>query len=242
MIIFFLCFFMVNFLYFITYDYSFECVILQFIIIFLFVLFINTNNNYYSLLYLFLIILFLGSVLCLLNNELTAGFLWVGEILVIFVFLLLILYVNVHGESQKNFTRHNFFLIPFFFFVVLFLNNDTTLIENDLLFLHCDLYWVDYYEALNDYNNNDLFGFFISYYVLNSIVLMLFALILFFGSIICVLLFRTIKVVKFSNVNNFLDTIKFSQNFLYSIFMRKQDLFDQNSFFASLKTIFSKND
>ena len=64
-----------NFLYFIAYDYSVECIFLQFIILFLFVLFVNTNNNYYSLLYLFLIILFLGSVLCLLNNELTAGFL-----------------------------------------------------------------------------------------------------------------------------------------------------------------------
>jgi hypothetical protein len=71
---------------------------------------------------------------------------------------------------------------------------------------------------------------------------MLFAFILFFGSIVCVLLFRLIKVVKFNNINYFLDTIKFSQNFLYSIFMRKQDLFEQNNFFATLKTIFSKND
>ena len=160
-----------NFIYLITYDYSFECVLLQFVIILLFVLFVNTTNNYYSLLYLFLIILFLGSVLCLLNNELTAGFLWVGEILVIFVFLLLILYVNVHGESKKNFKGTNFFLIPIFFFFVFLYSNDTTLLENDLFFLQCDLYWVDYYEALNDYNNNDLYGFFISYYVLNSIIL-----------------------------------------------------------------------
>lgn len=211
------------------------------ILIFIFLI-VNNSNLYYNLLYLFLIIFFFGLILCTCNNELTAGFLWVGEILVIFIFLLLILYVNVHGESQKVLSKHNFFLIPIFFLMLLFFNNDTTIIENDLLFLQCDIYWVDYYEALNDYNNNDLFGFFISYYVLNSIILMLFALILFFGSIVCVLLFRVIKVVKFSNVNYFLDTIKFSQNFLYSIFMRKQDLFDQNGFFATLKTIFSKND
>jgi hypothetical protein len=104
------------------------------------------------------------------------------------------------------------------------------------------LYWVDYYDALNDYNNNDLYGFFLSYYVVNNIILIIFGLILFFGSIICVTLFRTIKVIKFNNMGNFFETIKFSQSFLYSLFMRKQDLFDQNSFLSSLKSIFSKND
>ena len=154
-----------------------------------------------------------------------------------YLFCMLMFMVN-----QKRHLVSIIFFNTCFFFNAFFFSNDTTIIENDLLFLQCDLYWVDYYEALNDFNNNDLFGFFISYYVLNSIILMLFAFILFFGSIVCVLLFRTIKVVKFSNVNYFLDTIKFSQNFLYSIFMRKQDLFDQNNFFASLKTMFSKND
>jgi hypothetical protein len=89
---------------------------------------------------------------------------------------------------------------------------------------------------------NDFFGFFISYYSLNTLLLMILGLILFFGSIVCVVLFRLIKVVKFNNVNNFFETLAFSQSFLYSIFMRKQDLFDQNSFVSSIKSIFSKND
>jgi hypothetical protein len=55
-------------------------------------------------------------------------------------------------------------------------------------------------------------------------------------------LFRTVKVAKFNNTSNFFETLKFSQNFVAAIFMRKQDLFDQNWSFSSLKTIFSKND
>ena|GEM_PF-5044246 len=81
-----------------------------------------------------------------------------------------------------------------------------------------------------------------SYYILNNIILMLLGLILFFGSIICVTLFRSIKVVKFNNMGSFFDTLKFSQNFLYSMFMRKQDLFEQNSFFSTIKSMYSKND
>lgn len=206
------------------------------------VFFINCNNNYYNLLYLFLLILFLGLVLCFLNNELTAGFLWVGEILVVFIFLLLILYINIQGDLKKNFFKNNIFILPIIFIYLLIWEHDSTILEDDLLFLYCDLYWVDFYDALNDYNNNDLFGFFISYYIINNIILMLFGLLLFFGSIICVILFRTIKVVKFNNIGLFFNTLEFSQNFLYSIFMRKQDLFEQNSFIIALKTIFSKND
>jgi hypothetical protein len=78
--------------------------------------------------------------------------------------------------------------------------------------------------------------------MLNTLVFLLIGLILFFGSIVCVLLFRLIKVVKFNNVNNFFDTLSYSQSFLYSIFMRKQDMFDQNLFFSGVKMVFSKND
>lgn len=231
-----------NFLHYITFDFTVECIFLQFAIFLLLLQFVNCNNNYYSLMYLFLLILFMGSVLCLLNNELTAGFLWVGEILVVFVFLLLILYINVNGDSKKFYNKNNIFFLPFIVFFLLFFEHDVTLLEDDLLFFYCDLYWVDYYEALNDYNNNDLYGFYVSYYILNNFILMIFGLILFFGSIICVLLFRTVKVIKFNNIGGFFDFLKFSQNFLYSIFMRKQDLFEQNTFFATLKTMYSKND
>ena len=114
--------------------------------------------------------------------------------------------------------------------------------ESDLLIFYSDLIWIDYYESLNNFSNNDFFGFFLSYYTLNYIIFIIIGLILFFGSIVCVILYRLIKVIKFNNVNNFFKTLVFSQNFLYSIFMRKQDMFDQNSFISSLKTIFSKND
>ena len=122
------------------------------------------------------------------------------------------------------------------------LDYDTSFDEDTLLIFYSDLIWVDYYESLGNFSNNDFFGFFLSYYTLNNIIFLIIGLILFFGSIVCVVLYRLIKVIKFNNVNNFFKTLAFSQNFLYSMFMRKQDMFDQNSFIVSLKTIFLKND
>lgn len=206
------------------------------------VLILTTVNLYYNLLYLFLLIFFFGLILCTCNNELTAGFLWVTEIVVVFVMLLLLFYVNIYGESKKIIIKYNYFNFFFLIFFLIALPYNSDYNEEDMLILYSDLFWVNYYDALNDSALNDFFGFFISYYILNTVILVIFGLILFFGSIACVTLFRLIKVVKFNNVNNFFDTLQFSQTFLYSIFMRKQDLFDQNSFVASIKNIYSKND
>lgn len=158
-----------------------------------------------------------------------------------FVLLLLLFYVNITGESKKIFHKYNYFIGLFIFFFCIVLPYDTSYDENSLDILDTDIFWVDYYEALNNNQLNDFFGFFISYYTLNSVILMIFGLILFFGSIVCVVLFRLIKVVKFNNVNNFFETLAYSQTFLYSLFMRKQDLFYQNSFIASLKMVYSKD-
>jgi hypothetical protein len=232
----------VNFLNIFIFDVFIDHLFLQFVLLLLLALFVTSNNNYYSLVYLFLLILFLGVMLCFLNNELTAGFLWVGEFLVVFVFLLLILYVNVHGDTKKIYNKNVVFYLFIYFLFVSFYEHDTTLLENSLSFLQTDLYWVDYYEALNDFNNNDLYGFYVSYYILNNLILMLFGIILFFGSIVCVLLFRTIKVIKFNSISSFFSFVTFSQSFLFSLFMRKQDMFDQNYTVPSVKSICSKND
>lgn len=201
-----------------------------------------TTSLYYNLLYVFLLIFFWGLILCICNNELTAGFLWVTELVVVFVMLLLLFYVNIHGNFEKSFLKYNYFHFFFLIFFLILLPQNNDFSEEELLVLYSDLFWVNYYDALNDFSLNDFFGFFISYYILNTIILIIFGLILFFGSIACVTLFRLIKVVKFNNVNNFFDTLQFSQTFLYSIFMRKQDLFDQNSFIGSIKNMYAKND
>lgn len=156
--------------------------------------------------------------------------------------LLLLFYVNIHGNFEKSFLKYNYFHFFFLIFFLILLPQNNDFSEEELLVLYSDLFWVNYYDALNDFSLNDFFGFFISYYILNTIILIIFGLILFFGSIACVTLFRLIKVVKFNNVNNFFDTLQFSQTFLYSIFMRKQDLFDQNSFIGSIKNMYAKND
>lgn len=231
-----------DFLHLFDLNYSIEYVIIQLAMLILLFLIVNNTNLYYNLLYLLLLIFFFGLILCMCNNELTAGFLWVTEIIVVFVLLLLLFYVNIYGDSKKIILKYNYFMFLLILFFCLVLPYDISYDEEELMILYSDIYWVDYYEALNNDQMNDFFGFFMSYYTLNSIILIVLGLILFFGSIVCVLLFRLIKVVKFNNVNNFFETLRFSQSFLYSIFMRKQDLFEQNSFIATLKAIYSKKD
>ena len=159
----------------------------------------------------------------------------------VFVLLLLLFYINIYGESKKVFSKYNFF---FFLLIIIFcivLPYDTSYDEEVYMILYSDIFWIDYYEALANDHLNDFFGFFMSYYTSNSAILLIIGLILFFGSIVCVVLFRLIKVVKFNSVNNFFDTLDYSQGFLHAIFMRKQDLFGQNSFIAILKMMYSKD-
>lgn len=109
-----------TFLQFFEFNFTLEYIFMQLsILIFIFLL-VNNSNLYYNLLYLFLLIFFFGLILCTCNNELTAGFLWVTEIIVVFVLLLLLFYVNITGESKKIFQKYNYFVGLFIFFFVLY--------------------------------------------------------------------------------------------------------------------------
>ena len=118
-----------------------------------------------------------------------------------------------------------------------FLHYDFTLVDE----LNSSINWEDYYEAANNVYMNDFVGLYISYYIFNSLEFILIGVLLFFGSIICICLFRLTKVVKFKNYNSFLKLFKISQNFLFNSFMRRQNIVSQANEKASIRSFSGKN-
>lgn len=205
-----------------------EYVILQFCILYTLLNMLKNNNIFYSLFYLFVQTLYFGLILALNQTELFTGFLWTVEYVVIFIFLLMFFYINAQGDYQKYnlfFYKNNRYLLIFIFIVSypLYIFYNFKFIDN----LFTVTIWDDFYESLNNNNMNDFVGLYLAYFTFNSIEYTLIATLLFFGSILCVNLFRLTKVLKFKNYNNFLKTFKFYKTFTHASFMRKQYLHKQ---------------
>lgn len=88
--------------------------------------------------------------------------------------------------------------------------------------------WDDYYEALGNTNINDLVSFFLSYYSTNAPILVLMGFLILIGSVICVNLNRLLKASRVQNFDSFLKMFDFFKNSVSSVFMRQQNLNDQN--------------
>ncbi len=93
----------------------------------------------------------------------------------------------------------------------------------------------NYYESIFNTVTNDLFGFSISYYLLNSIEFILIGFLLLLGSVVCVNLYQTNKNVRAQNYNNFLTVFNFFSDFSSFFFLRRQNLIKQGNTKPSLK-------
>jgi hypothetical protein len=74
---------------------------------------------------------------------------------------------------------------------------------------------------------NDIFSLYLSYYGFNSFLLFLFALILFFVTIICVLMFKLLQTSAQQESISLHDFFNFFSDYCLSFFLRKQNLFNQ---------------
>lgn len=196
------------------------------------------RNIYYNLLYLFLNFFIVGVYLAVFQIELFTAFLWLVECSVIFVMLLLFFFLNIKGNyayvQNNNFTTI-FFLLLFFYFAVI---NQSFTPQGDL---NIDFLGTfdNFYEAIYNPVMNDLFGFSISYYLLNSVEFIIVGLLLLFGSVVCVNLHQINKSVRSqSNYNSSL-AFNFFLDFTSFLFLRRQNLVKQGNTKASLK-IFKK--
>ena len=198
------------------------------------------NNVYYTLLYVFVNFFLFGIYLSLFQIELFTAFLWLVECSVLFVFLLLLFYLNVKGSYSYLYINlyANILLFLLFLFIIL-LNNYSSLdlYSNIEMSFYGNL--DNYYESLYNNVNNDLFGFSISYYLLNSIEFLFIGFLLLIGSVVCVNLHLINKNIKSQNYTSFLSIFNFFSNFSNFLFLRKQNLIKQGNTKTSIK-IFKK--
>ncbi len=210
--------------------------LIQFFILWTYLYMYTYKNIYYTLLYVFINFFLIGVYLSIFQIELFTAFLWLVECSVIFVFLLLLFYLNIKGSFiYTNATSYFFIFIIllFSFFLVLLINSDS---DNNA---HFDLNFYglvdNYYESLYNPVCNDLFGFSISYYLLNGVEFIFIGFLLLIGSVICVNLYQMNKNIRTQNVNNFLTIFNFFNDFSSFFFLRRQNLTKQGNTKASLK-------
>lgn len=162
------------------------------------------------------------------------------ECSVLFVFLLLLFFLNIKGTYTYTTSQtYNYFfslVILFYFILVNYYSDSDTTTSIDLSFYGL----IDnYYEALFNNVSNDLFGFSISYYFLNGVEFILIGFLLLIGSVICVNLYQFNKSVRSQSYTNFLTIFNFFTDFTSFFFLRKQNLIKQGNNKASLK-VFKK--
>ena len=220
---------------------SLDTFILQFSILYLLFLVLNYKNIYYTLLYVFILFFIFGVYLALLQLEFFTGFLWVIECTVIFIFLIVLFYVNFKGYIN-NFDNKIFFFNKYLYFFIFSLINlmyfydfEDYIWEEFNLFLFYD----DFYESIFNSNMNDFSVLLISYYTTNSLELIIIGLILLIGSVVCVNLHKINKNNRVESYNNFFSFFNFFKDSVNFVFMRKQNLHNQNLYTPSSK-IFKK--
>jgi hypothetical protein len=128
--------------------------------------------------------------------------------------------------------------ISLIFIFLLLIQND--FLEDDYV-VYFNFYELndDFYEANLNTNINDFISFMISFYILNSFEFLCLASLILIASIICVNLNRFNKQPKVTNIDVFLKLFNFFKNAVDFVFLRQQNLNDQESSPSSTK-IFTK--
>jgi hypothetical protein len=130
-----------------------------------------------------------------------------------------------------------------YIFIIIYLLYVGTIISNNILSLFSlSLYFVldNNYEDIFNFLQNDLFVFFLSYYILNNIEFVFIGFLLLIGSIICVNLFLINKNMRVQNYNTFFNIFNFFVDMCSFVFLRKQSLIRQGNTRSSLKIFLKK--
>lgn len=201
---------------------------LQLSIIYVLYLIFFSKNIYYILFYFFLLIFYFGIFLCFYQLDLFTGFLWLAECVIIFCALILIFYLNTAGTWNKLLTQIRLYTYIGFFLILIFLSIgfyfSNTLETNEDVFFNNIFYWDDFYESLINSNVNDFTTFLISYYTVNSYLLLTIAFLILVGSLICVNLNKLIRINKIKNLNQLFHYYNFFKSNLSFSFIRQQNL------------------
>lgn len=173
--------------------------------------------------------------------EFFTAFLFLVECSVLFVFLLLLFYLNIKGiyTNNYNFTFKSLFalLVLYTYTLISFYNG-----ENDNLNQCFTIFTIidNYYEAVFNPIMNDIFVFLLGYYFFNALEFLLVGFLLLIGSVICVNLYQTTKGAQRKNYLSIFSIFNFFNDFIGFSFLRKQNLIKQGNTKASLKMFIKK--
>lgn len=219
--------------------FSIEIFVYQFFLFYIFYICYNSKNIFYTLLYTFISFFFMGLFLAFWQVDLFTGFLWVLEITIIFVFLLVLFYLNFKGYINKL-PQNNVHVYKFIFFLFYIVINFIFYKEGEFLFfteINFFTLWENFYESVLNFTTNDFSVFLLSYYYFNSIEFIFLGVILFIGSVVCINLYKinkndTIKnsLTSLTNFNFFTKKINFN-------ILRKQNLNIQSTTIPSTKMV-----
>lgn len=190
---------------------------------------------------MFLQIFFLGVHLAVFNLEFFTGFLWVLEGTIIFIFLLVLFYVNFKGyinSYDMNIFFYNKAVYPLVLFYFSLLLNSVD--ESYVLYSFISTFvWDDYYESIYNTNMNEFTQLLLSYYSFSSLGFATVGIILLVGSVVCVNLYKVNKVFRVHPYDSFFSFFSFFSDSVSYSFIRKQNLHYQN-LGTSSTTLFKK--
>lgn len=199
-----------------------ECALIQLGLLISLFFFNQARTLFYSAVYMFIIFIWLGIFLAYYNVELFTGFLWVVELTVIFIIILFLFFFNFSGELRTS----NFFFFQFLAIFLLFFFFDESFAKSSLL--NFNLFFDDFFEARTSPIMNDIHALFLSYYTFNGFLLVVFGVLVFLASIVCINILKASKAGLTEAVVDFLSIYNFFTELLNFEFLRKQSLFFQN--------------
>lgn len=214
-----------------------ELFFLQVLIVYFLTNYFNVVILFYNLIYFFLVIVMIILYLFILQIDLFGLFLLMTELVIVFVTLLLIFNLSSQGEKTtdvKNKFETIWLLFGFIFFSGVYIHTYEPEFYLPSLFLDSQI-WDNYYEALNNILNNDLFSVFSVLYYNYSLFLILIGFFLLIGSLICVNLNKIFLKTNTKNYANIFDAYEFLSNVSDSVFLRKQNLNNQTTHETSTK-------
>ena len=186
--------------------------------------------------YVFLNFFLLGVCLSIYQVDLFTAFLWLVECSVLFVFLLLLFYLNVKGFYKFTYSHTYIFI---YLLVILYLIINFSGYYNSDFSENLNLNYIgiidNYYESFSNFNCNDLVGLYLSYYTINVIEYLIIGFILLIGSVICVNLYTLNKNIRSQNYSNFLKIFNFFIDYSSFFFLRRQNIIKQGNTKPSLK-------
>lgn len=180
-----------SFLFFPWMNLNIELFLLEFLFFYFFINLISFKSFFKFYFNFFLLTVVLLLFLGYLNVDILINFFFLIELTALFIILIFYIYLNIDFKDYFK-KKYNWLII------LTFLALNSFYIKIEKPFFSYFFFWVDYYESKNNLLLNDLYSLFISFYYLNSFFFIFLGFLLFFVSILVLIIYTFSKTKIFS--------------------------------------------